>query len=32
MEFETKRLPVVRDDVTPDGSDVRILLGWIAGA
>ena len=27
MEFNTKRLPVARDDVAPDGSDVRILLG-----
>jgi mannose-6-phosphate isomerase-like protein (cupin superfamily) len=24
--FETKRLPVDRDDVAPDGSDVRVLL------
>jgi len=24
--FDTKRLPVARDDVAPDGSDVRILL------
>ena len=27
MDFGTKRLPVDRDDVAPDGSDVRILLG-----
>ena len=26
-EFLTKRLPVARDAVAPDGSDVRILLG-----
>lgn len=26
MKFETKRLPVDRDDIAPDGSDVRILL------
>ena len=25
--FETKRLPVDRDDLAPDGSDVRVLLG-----
>ena len=25
--FETKVLPVDRDDIAPDGSDVRILLG-----
>jgi len=31
MEFETKRLPTVRDDVAPDGSDVRILLGLDRG-
>jgi len=30
MDFSTKRLPVARDDVAPDGSDVRILL-WLAG-
>ena len=30
-EFETKRLPAVRDVVAPDGSDVRILLGLQAG-
>ena len=29
--FETKRLPTARDAVTPDGSDVRILLGLSAG-
>lgn len=27
QKFETKRLPVERDAVAPDGSDVRILLG-----
>ena len=26
MDFSTKRLPVARDAVAPDGSDVRILL------
>jgi mannose-6-phosphate isomerase-like protein (cupin superfamily) len=26
MDFATKRLPVARDDVAPDGSDVRVLL------
>jgi len=31
MEFETKRLPVARDDVAPDGSDVRMLLGLDRG-
>lgn len=30
-EFKTKRLPVARDDVAPDGSDVRILLGLKGG-
>ena len=30
-EFETKRLPVARDDIAPDGSDVRVLLGLKAG-
>ena len=25
-DFETKRLPAQRNDVAPDGSDVRILL------
>ena len=25
-EFATKRLPVDKDDVAPDGSDVRVLL------
>jgi mannose-6-phosphate isomerase-like protein (cupin superfamily) len=29
--FDTKRLPVARDTVAPDGSDVRILLGLDAG-
>jgi mannose-6-phosphate isomerase-like protein (cupin superfamily) len=27
VEFETKRLPVARDSVAQDGSDVRVLLG-----
>ena len=26
MDFCTMRLPVARDDVAPDGSDVRVLL------
>jgi mannose-6-phosphate isomerase-like protein (cupin superfamily) len=30
-EFSTKRLPVASDDVAPDGSDVRILLGLECG-
>jgi mannose-6-phosphate isomerase-like protein (cupin superfamily) len=30
-KFETKRLPVDRDAVAPDGSDVRILLGLQGG-
>lgn len=30
-EFQTKRLPVDRDAVAPDGSDVRILLGLEGG-
>lgn len=32
MGFETKRLPAARDDVAPDGSDVRVLLGLDRGA
>lgn len=31
QKFETKRLPVERDAVAPDGSDVRILLGLRGG-
>jgi mannose-6-phosphate isomerase-like protein (cupin superfamily) len=31
-DFSTKRLPVVPDDVAPDGSNVRILLGLRGGA
>ncbi len=31
MDFNTKRLPVARDDVAPDGSDVRLLLGLKCG-
>jgi mannose-6-phosphate isomerase-like protein (cupin superfamily) len=30
-KFDTKRLPVGRDDVAPDGSDVRVLLGLKGG-
>ena len=26
MDFDTKRLPTERDDIAPDGSDIRILL------
>lgn len=29
--FQTKRLPVARDSLAPDGSDVRILLGLKGG-
>lgn len=29
--FETKRLPVEPDEVAPDGSDVRVLLGVQGG-
>ena len=32
MDFNTKRLPVARDDVAPDGSDVRILLRLKGGS
>jgi hypothetical protein len=32
MEFDTTRLPVARDDVAPDGSDVRFLLGLERGS
>ena len=31
QKFDTKRLPVERDAVAPDGSDVRILLGLHGG-
>ncbi|MGD8403804.1 MAG: cupin domain-containing protein [Anaerolineales bacterium] len=31
MDFDTKRLPVERNVVAPDGSDVRILLGLKGG-
>jgi mannose-6-phosphate isomerase-like protein (cupin superfamily) len=31
MEFDTKRLPVERDDIAPDSSDVRLLLGLDRG-
>jgi mannose-6-phosphate isomerase-like protein (cupin superfamily) len=30
-DFDTKGLSVARDDVAPDGSDVRILLGLKGG-
>ena len=30
-DFSTKRLPVSRDDVAPDGSDLRLLLGLKGG-
>ena len=30
-DFQTKRLPMARDDVAPDRSDVRILLGLKGG-
>ncbi len=30
-EFGTMRLPVARDNVAPDGSDVRVLLGLDGG-
>jgi mannose-6-phosphate isomerase-like protein (cupin superfamily) len=31
MDFATKQLPSARDDVAPDGSDVRLLLGLKGG-
>ena len=31
QDFETKRLPAIRDAVAPDGSDVRVLLGLRGG-
>jgi mannose-6-phosphate isomerase-like protein (cupin superfamily) len=31
QQFETKRLPVQREAVAPDGSDVRVLLGLQGG-
>ena len=31
-DFSTKRLPVARDGMAPDGSDVRILLGLKGGS
>ena len=31
MSFETTHLPVDRDDVAPDGSDVRVLLRLSGG-
>ena len=30
-EFDTKRLPMAPDDIAPDGSDVRVLLGLAGG-
>jgi len=30
--FGTMRLPVARDDVAPDGSDVRVLLSLSSGS
>ena len=30
-EFKTMRVPVARDAVAPDGSDVRVLLGLAGG-
>ncbi|MFZ4641540.1 MAG: cupin domain-containing protein [Nodosilinea sp.] len=30
-DFSTRRLPVERDAIAPDGSDVRILLGLAGG-
>jgi hypothetical protein len=30
-DFETKHLPMARNTVAPDGSDVRILLGLKGG-
>jgi mannose-6-phosphate isomerase-like protein (cupin superfamily) len=30
-DFQTKRLPLRRDAVAPDGSDVRIMLGLAGG-
>ena len=29
--FETKHLPCDKDDIAPDGSDVRVLLGLSSG-
>jgi mannose-6-phosphate isomerase-like protein (cupin superfamily) len=31
MDFDTRRLPVRRDDLAPDGSDVRVLLSLERG-
>jgi mannose-6-phosphate isomerase-like protein (cupin superfamily) len=31
VEFETKHLPAERDDIAPDGSEVRIHLGLESG-
>ncbi|MCL5005534.1 MAG: hypothetical protein M1404_03285 [Acidobacteria bacterium] len=31
-KFETKRLPLERDAVAPDGSDVRVLLKLKGGS
>lgn len=32
MEFQTMRLPALRDAVAPDGSDVRVLLRFDGGS
>jgi mannose-6-phosphate isomerase-like protein (cupin superfamily) len=32
MDFDTKRLPARRDDIAPDGSQVRILLQLDGGS
>jgi hypothetical protein len=29
--FDVKRLPIERDDIDPDGSDVRVLLDFDKG-
>jgi mannose-6-phosphate isomerase-like protein (cupin superfamily) len=31
QKFETRQLPIERDAIAPDGSDVRILLGLCGG-
>jgi mannose-6-phosphate isomerase-like protein (cupin superfamily) len=31
-DFETTRMPMARDSVAPDGSDVRVLLGLQGGS
>jgi len=32
MQFETRRLPGDREDIAPDGSEVRVLLGLERGS